>query len=321
MIRRKLGTANIDVSPICLGGNVFGWTADEQISFSLLDALSSAGFNFIDTADVYSAWVPGHKGGESETIIGNWLQKSGKRNKVIIATKVGMEVEGKKGLSKAHIFEAVEASLRRLKTDYIDLYQSHIDDETTSFEESLGAYQLLIEQGKVRAIGASNYNGKRLAESIELAKRNNLPVYQCLQPRYNLYDRAEFENDLLPVCKKYSLGVISYYALAAGFLSGKYRSEKDLTKSPRGARSCATYLNTRGLRILDALDRVAVDYKTSPTSVAIAWVMARPGITAPIASATNLRQLDEILAAAQLKLDSSAFDLLESVSNEVADAA
>lgn len=320
-MRKKLGPTEIDVSPLCFGGNVFGWTADEKTSHQLLDAFTAADFNFIDTADAYSVWVQGHKGGESESVIGNWLQKSGKRSSVVIATKVGIEIEGRKGLSKQRIMEAAEASLRRLKTDVIDLYQSHIDDTETSFEETLSAYDALIKQGKVRAIGASNYSGVRLSEAVETAKQKNLPSYSCLQPRYNLYDRAGFEKDLLPVCQKYNLGVISYYPLAAGFLSGKYRSEKDLTKSERGVRMGTTYLNTRGMRILAALEQVARERKVSLATVALAWVMAQPGITAPIVSATNLAQLNEILAAVHLKLDENALHLLEQASAEMADAA
>ena len=314
MQKRKLGKTGFEIAPLALGGNVFGWTADESTSFKLLDAFVDKGFSLIDTADVYSRWIPGHKGGESETIIGNWLKKSGKRNQAVIATKVGMDMgEGKKGLSAPYIQRAVEDSLRRLQTDYIDLYQAHKDDPDTPLAETLGAFTELIRQGKVRAIGASNYSGARLAEALEVSQQKGLASYQTMQPEYNLYDRFAYESDLEPVCQKYGLGVIGYFSLASGFLTGKYRSEADLSRSPRG-QTVKKYLNPRGVRILDALDQVAKRHKSTPTQVALAWVMARPSITAPIASATNLKQLDELVQAASLELDRSSIELLNQAS-------
>jgi len=314
MNNRRLGNSQLDVSPLCFGGNVFGWTADEATSFRLLDAFVDAGFNFIDTADVYSRWVPGHQGGESETILGKWFKGSGKRDKVVIATKAGFEMApDKKGLSKAYLFRAVEESLTRLQTDRIDLYQSHTDDKETPLEETLEAYGHLIQQGKVRAIGASNYSGERLAEALQVSKQRGYPSYQCLQPLYNLYDRANYESDLEPVCAANGLGVIPYFSLAAGFLTGKYRSEGDLSKSPRGVR-VKNYLNDRGFRILDALDQVAKQHNSTPAQVALAWLMARPSITAPIASATSLDQLNELFEATRLKLDAASIAALHQAS-------
>jgi len=314
MKTRKLGGADLEVSPICLGGNVFGWTADEPASFSILDAFVGAGFNFVDTADVYSRWAPGHKGGESETVLGNWFKRSGNRKKVILATKVGIELApNKKGLSKAYILREVEDSLQRLQTDYIDLYQSHIDDASVPLEETLGAYDQLIKQGKVRAIGASNYNAERLAESLKVAKQNGLPRYQCLQPHYNLYERAGYEKELEGLCLKEGIGVIPYFALASGFLTGKYRSESDLAKGPRG-QMVKKYLEPRGFRILAALDEVAAKLHSTPGKVAIAWLIARPGITAPIASATSVEQLKELVDAANLQLDPASIETLNQAS-------
>jgi aryl-alcohol dehydrogenase-like predicted oxidoreductase len=314
MQKRKLGETGFEVAPLALGGNVFGWTADEATSFKLLDAFVDNGFSLIDTADVYSRWIPGHKGGESETIIGNWLKKSGKRNQAVIATKVGMDMgEGKKGLSASYIQRAVEDSLRRLQTDHIDLYQAHEDDPDTPLAETLGAFTELVRQGKVRAIGASNYSGARLAEALEVSRQNGLASYQTMQPEYNLYDRFAYESDLEPVCQKHGLGVICYFSLASGFLTGKYRSDADFSKSPRG-QMVKKYLNPRGLRILDALDQVAKRHNTIPTQVALAWLMARPSITAPIASATSLQQLDALVQAASLELDKSSIELLNKAS-------
>ncbi len=314
MRKRKLGKTGFEVAPLALGGNVFGWTADEATSFNLLDAFVDKGFSLIDTADVYSRWIPGHKGGESETIIGNWLKKTGKRSQAVIATKVGLDMgDGKKGLSASHIQRAIEDSLRRLQTDYIDLYQAHKDDPETPLAETLGAFTELIRQGKVRAIGASNYSGARLAESLEVSQQKRLASYQTLQPEYNLYDRFAYERDLEPACQKYGLGVISYFSLASGFLTGKYRSEADLSKSQRG-QMVKKYLNPRGFRILDALDQVAKRHNATPTQVALAYLMARPGITAPIASATNPKQLDELVKAASLVLDQSSIELLNQAS-------
>ncbi|MGP3656039.1 aldo/keto reductase [Burkholderia gladioli] len=308
MARRSLGNSEIQVSPIAFGGNVFGWTADEATSFSLLDALADHGINFIDTADVYSAWVPGNQGGDSETIIGKWLKRSGKRDSVVIATKVGL-LEARAGLSRENILKAADDSLRRLQTDYIDLYFSHRDlADTASLEETLGAYRSLVEAGKVRIIGASNYSGARLREAAEISRRDGLPAYQVFQPEYNLYDRAEYESDLEPVVKELGLGVINYYALASGFLSGKYRSEADFGKSQRGSR-VEKYLNPRGLRILEALDAVAGRHRSTPASVALAWQIARPSITAPIVSATSLEQLKALGEAIRLEL--SAADVRE----------
>jgi aryl-alcohol dehydrogenase-like predicted oxidoreductase len=316
MQKRKLGRTGIEVAPLALGGNVFGWTADESASFKLLDGFVDRGFNLIDTADIYSNWVPGHKGGESETIIGNWLKKSGKRNRAVIATKVGLAMgDGKKGLSASYIQQAVEDSLRRLQTDYIDLFQAHKDDPANPLAETLEAFTDLIRQGKVRGIGASNYSGARLEEALKVGQEMGLASYQTLQPEYNLYDRFGYENDLEPVCQKYELGVIPYFSLASGFLSGKYRSEADLSKSQRG-QSVKKYLNARGFRILDALDRVAKQHNATPTQVALAWLMARPSITAPIASATNLKQLDDLVQSAALTLDRSSIEVLNQASAE-----
>ena len=310
MKTRKLGNSGLEISPLVFGGNVFGWTADEPTSFKLLDAFVAAGFNSIDTADVYSKWAPGHSGGESETILGKWIKRSGNREKVIIATKVGMEMgPGKKGLSKSYIFRAAEDSLQRLQTDYIDLYQSHTDDADTPLEETLGAYAELIKQGKVRAIGASNYKADRLAAALEVSKKTGLPRYESLQPNYSLCERADYEATLEPLCQKEGLGVINYFPLAAGFLSGKYRSEADVAKSAR-ARMVTKYLNERGFKILQALDQVAKKYNATPARVSLAWLLARPSITAPIVSATSLEQLNDLIASVELKLDRSSIELL-----------
>ncbi|MGJ7578564.1 aldo/keto reductase [Variovorax sp. RHLX14] len=314
---RSLGRSGLQVSPLAFGGNVFGWTVDEAMSFRLLDAWLDAGFNFIDTADVYSRWVPGHEGGESETIIGKWLRQTGKRNRIVLATKVGKPMgDDKVGLSAAYIREAVDASLRRLKTDHIDLYQSHDDDAATPLEETAGAFAELIKAGKVRAIGASNFTAPRLAEALDVAERTGLPRYESLQPLYNLYDRAVFEAELEPLCLERGVGVINFYALAAGFLTGKYRTEADAAKSARGATTTKKYLNARGLRILDALDSVAQRHGVSPGQIAIAWQLARPGVTAPIASATSIAQLDDLAAAVALKLDAESVTALNAASEE-----
>ena len=311
MNTRKLGNSGLEISPLVFGGNVFGWTADEPTSFKLLDAFVAAGFNSIDTADVYSRWAPGHSGGESETVLGKWIKRSGNREKVIIATKVGMELgPGKKGLSKPYIFRAAEDSLQRLQTDYIDLYQSHTDDADTPIEETLGAYAELIKQGKIRAIGASNYKADRLAAALEVSKKAGLPRYESLQPNYSLCERADYEATLEPLCQKEGLGVINYFPLAAGFLSGKYRSEADVAKSAR-ARMVTKYLNERGFKILRALDQVAKKYNATPARVSLAWLLARPSITAPIVSATSLEQLNDLIASVELKLDRSSIELLD----------
>jgi aryl-alcohol dehydrogenase-like predicted oxidoreductase len=314
MQKRKLGNSGLEIAPLALGGNVFGWTADEPTSFKILDAFVAAGFDFIDTADVYSAWVPGHKGGESETVLGNWMNQRANRKKVLIATKVGKPMgPDKKGLSRNYILRAVEDSLKRLQTDYIDLYQSHEDDRSTPLEETMEAFALLMKQGKVRAIGASNYTGDRLAQSLQVSQQLGVPRYESLQPNYNLYDRAEFETNLEPVCQKASIGVISYFSLASGFLTGKYRSERDLSKSKRG-QFVKKYLNERGFRILSALDQVSARLRSIPAKVALAWLLARPSITAPIASATSLEQLHDLIDATNLRLDPSSIELLNQAS-------
>lgn len=314
MNKRPLGRSALQVSPLAFGGNVFGWTVDEATSFSLLDAWVDAGFNFIDTADVYSRWVPGHVGGESETILGKWLKQTGKRSQVVLATKVGKEMgHGRKGLSPAYIRGAVEESLRRLQTDYIDLYQSHDDDEDTPLSDTLATYGELISEGKVRAIGASNYSAPRLAQALQVSQQHSLPRYESLQPLYNLYDRTGYEEALEPLCVAQGVGVINFYALASGFLTGKYRSSADLGKSPRG-QGVAKYLNARGLRILQALDAVAARYNATPARVALAWEMARPSLTAPIVSATSLAQLAELVVATQLTLDAAAIEQLNQAS-------
>jgi aryl-alcohol dehydrogenase-like predicted oxidoreductase len=311
---RKLGHSNLQVVPLMLGGNVFGWTVDAATSFSILDAFTDAGFNFIDTADVYSRWKPGNHGGESETIIGQWLARSGKRDDVILATKVGMDMgDGKKGLSRNYIIKAAEDSLRRLQTDYIDLYQSHIDDPSTPIDETLEAYQQLIQQGKVRLIGASNFTAPRLREAAEIAKRENLPVYQTLQPEYNLYDRQDFEANLQSVARELGLDVIPYFSLASGFLTGKYKTKKDAKGANRESR-VEKYFDERGMRILKALDEVSRETGAAQATVALAWLLAQPTILAPIASATGTRQLEALLAAPTLKLSPEALEKLNRAS-------
>lgn len=301
--RRELGRSGLHVSPLCFGGNVFGWTADPDTSFALLDAWVDAGFNFIDTADIYSTWAPGHVGGESETVIGDWLRRSGRRQQVVLATKVGKPMgPGKQGLQPAYIRAAVEDSLRRLGTDCIDLYQTHEDDPATPLPETLAALDALIRAGKVRAIGASNYSAARLAEALRCSEAAGLARFESLQPLYNLYDRAVFEDELQPLCQAEGVGVINFYGLAAGFLTAKYRRPEDAAKSPRGKNAVARYLNERGLRILAALDAVAARHAATPGQVALAWQMAQPAITAPIVSATSLAQLGELAAATRLAL-------------------
>src|SRR4249920_356191 len=312
--KRKLGKSGLEVAPLALGGNVFGWTADEAMSFKLLDAFVANGFNLIDTANNYSRWVPGHQGGESETIMGKWLKQRGVRDKVIIATKVGMEMGAdQKGLAKAYILKEVEQSLKRLQTDYIDLYQSHVDDEATPLEETLEAYAQLVKQGKVRAIGASNYGGERLAQAVEVSAKHGYPSYQSLQPHYNLYERGDYESKLEPVCRENGIGVITYFSLARGFLTGKYRSDADLSKSPRGG-GVKGYFNERGFRILETLDKVAKERGSTPARVSLAWLIARPSVTAPIASATNLEQLNDLIEGTKLELDRSTIDELNRAS-------
>lgn len=314
MQKRQLGSSEISVAPLAFGGNVFGWTIDEKTSFALLDAFINFGFNLVDTANVYSTWVPGNKGGESETIIGNWLKATGKRSKIVIATKVGKTMgDGSKGLKRDYILKSVEDSLKRLQTDYIDLYQSHDDDTNVPLEETLYAYDLLIKQGKVRAIGASNYGAKRLAEALAVSGSKSYPAYISLQPQYNLYDRAGFEEELEPLCLEQNLGVISYYSLASGFLTGKYRSKDDLAKSVRGA-GISKYLNERGFRILTALDEVAAEHHTVPAVISLAWLMHRKSITAPIASATSVEQLSELVKAADVTLSENDIRILDEAS-------
>jgi aryl-alcohol dehydrogenase-like predicted oxidoreductase len=311
---RKLGNTGLEIAPLVLGGNVFGWTIDAATSFRILDASVEAGLNAIDTADVYSRWVPGNQGGESETIIGQWLKQSGKRSRVLIFTKVGIELgPGKKGLSRAYILRAVEDSLRRLQTDVIDLYQSHKDDPETPIEETLEAYAKLMQQGKVRAIGASNFSGKRMAEALTLSEQKKLPRYEVVQPKYNLVERAEYEQDLEPLVLEKKLAVIPYYSLASGFLTGKYRSQADLKQSARGTR-VEQFLNEHGERVLEVLDEVAREKNSKPARVALAWLMARPSITAPIASATKLEQLTDLVEAIKLILDPASIEKLNRAS-------
>jgi aryl-alcohol dehydrogenase-like predicted oxidoreductase len=314
MITRELGRTGLRVAPLAFGGNVFGWTADEATSFKLLDAFVDAGFNLVDTADVYSAWVPGHVGGESETVIGRWLKARGQRDRIVLATKVGMKLgEGRSGLSRRWIRQAVEDSLRRLQTDHIDLYQAHQDDTSTPLEETLSAFAELIREGKVRAIGASNHSASRLAEALQTSQRLGLPRYETLQPHYNLVERALYEAELEPLCRAEGLGVINYFGLARGFLTGKYRSEADLAKSVRGA-GIKAYLSERGLRILAALDAAAARLQATPAQAALAWQIARPGITAPIVSATSVAQWQELAAAARLVLDAATVAELDQAS-------
>jgi aryl-alcohol dehydrogenase-like predicted oxidoreductase len=312
--QRTLGRSGLKIAPLVFGGNVFGWTADESTSFALLDSFVGAGFNCIDTADVYSRWAPGNRGGESEIIIGKWLRARGNRSSVVIATKVGGEMgAGLKGLSRRHISEAVEASLKRLQTDHIDLYQSHMDDEAVPLEETLEALTRLIEQGKVRAIGASNYKGSRLAAALRVSEQHQWPRYESLQPLYNLYDRVDYESNLEPVCVRQQIGVITYYSLASGFLTGKYRTAGDFGKSPRG-NGMKRFLTERGRRILAALDEVASEMRATPAQIALAWLLERPSVTAPIASATSPEQLLELMKGAQLRLEHAVVSRLNAAS-------
>ena len=313
MERRQLGQSDLHIAPLTLGTNVFGWNVDETSSFAILDAFADAGFNTIDTADSYSRWVPGHPGGELETIIGNWLKKSGKRDKVLIATKVGENMGEGRSLKKDYILRACEASLRRLQTDRIDLYQTHFDDEITPVEETMQAYAALIKAGKVRAIGASNMSPARLVASLAASKRLGLPRYESLQPLYNLSDRNEFETEFEPICRQEKIGVINYYSLAAGFLTGKYRSAEEGARHPRRGGRLKRYLDARGLRILKTLDEVAARYEATPAQIALAWLIAKPGITAPIVSATSLKQLAEIMKAPGIKLASGDMAALDAV--------
>ena len=314
MQNRKLGKSDLSVGPLALGGNVFGWTADEAMSFKLLDGFVDSGLNLVDTADSYSTWVPGHVGGESETLIGKWFKRSGKRDKVILATKVASPMgEGKKGLSRKYILEEVEESLRRLQTDHIDLYQSHRDDPSTPVEETLGAYADLVKQGKVRYIGCSNFTSDRIEESLKASQEHGYPEYICLQPNYNLHDREDYEKNLEPTVVKHGLGVIPYFSLAAGFLTGKYKSKEEASKAARGGM-VSKFFTERGMRILTALEKVAKDSNASPAQVSLAWLIARPSITAPIASATKPEQLHDIVGATKLQLSSGAIEELNRAS-------
>jgi aryl-alcohol dehydrogenase-like predicted oxidoreductase len=314
MQKRTIGRTDLKAAPLTLGGNVFGWTVDEKESFTILDAYIEKGFNLIDTADSYSRWVAGNKGGESETIIGNWMKQRGNRDRVIIATKVGSDMgQGKKDVSKKYILAAAEDSLRRLQTDHIDLYQTHWDDEATPVEETLEAYAQLVKEGKVRWIGASNLSPERLKASLAASEKNGYPRYETLQPQYNLCEREVFEKQYEKICLNNELGVLSYYSLASGFLTGKYRNEEDLNKSPRGG-GVKKYLNKKGLTILSALDDIAAKHKSTPASVAIAWLIARPSVTAPIASATSIEQLESLVAAVNLELSTEDIELLNKAS-------
>jgi len=316
MKRRALGRSGLEVAPLAFGANVFGWTVDEPTAFRLLDNFTERGFNLVDTADVYSKWAPGNSGGESETVIGHWIALGGgRREKIVLATKVGMEMpEGRKGLSRQYIAQACEDSLKRLKTDRIDLYQAHCEDAATPIDETLEAFSRLVRDGKVRAIGASNYSAESLVAADAAAKAAGLPRYETLQPGYNLYLRQDYEQKLAPTCEKLGVGVIPYYGLASGFLTGKYRTEADLAQSPRGAGIKTKYMNERGMKILDALDQVAKANKAKCSQAALAWLMSRPTITAPIASATSIAQLRELMAAAELSLDASSLALLDKAS-------
>lgn len=318
MNKRKLGRTGLETGPLIFGGNVFGWTADEAMSFKLLDAFVDAGLNLIDTADVYSMWIPGNEGGESETIIGRWLQKTGKRDQVTIITKVGVDINvkempGKINLKKDYILKEVEDSLRRLQIDCIDIYMAHRDDENVPMEESLSAFDQLLRDGKVRSIGASNYEADRLTRALQVSADNGFARYETLQPCYNLYDRDSYEGPLQDLCVKEEIGVVTYFSLACGFLTGKYRTEKDLENRPRAYR-VREMMNDRGMRILQGLDKVAAETGSTPAQVSLAWVMAQPGIAAPIASATSLDQLNELIGAARLELSSESIDILNKAS-------
>lgn len=314
MEKRTLGNSDLYIAPVVFGGNVFGWTTDERKSFEILNYFAEAGFNCIDTADVYSRWAPGNLGGESETIIGKWMKDKKNRHDMVIGTKVGSDMgDGKKGLKKAYILRAVEDSLKRLQTDYIDLYQTHFDDESTSVAEILEAYDQLVRQGKVRWVGTSNMSVDRIRESLQASAEKQLPKYQTLQPHYNLYARENYETHLEPIALGNNLGVITYYSLESGFLSGKYRKHADIIKSARGGKM-DNYLNDRGMKILNALDEIASAQATTPAAVALAWLLHRKSVTAPIVSATNLEQMQSIIAAPQLNLDAQAMHILDSAS-------
>ena len=314
MDKRRLGRSDLHIAPLMLGGNVFGWNVDQPTSFALLDAFINAGFNAIDTADTYSRWVKGHQGGESETLIGNWLKRSGKRAKVVIATKIGSDMGEGKNLRKDYVLRAAEACLKRLQVDCIDLLQTHFDDEVTPPEETLAAYAQLIAQGKVRAIGASNMSVGRLKASLTASKKLGIPRYESLQPNYNLYDRVDFESHYRPLCQAEGIGVITYYSLAGGFLTGKYRAATDAVKNPARGGKVKGYFDARGQRILKALDEVSARHSATPAQIALAWLIAQPGVTAPISSATGLAQLTEIMQAPRLKLSPDALAALDRAS-------
>ena len=317
MLERKIGRTDLSVSPLCFGGNIFGWTADEQRSFEVLDAYVEGGGNFIDTADVYSTWLPGHVGGESESILGKWMSERNNRSKVIIATKVGSKMgtaPNAQGLSRRYIIEEVEASLKRLQTDYIDLYQAHRDDTETPLEETMAAFNQLVRQGKVRYLGSSNYSAERMREALEVSKQHGYARYECIQPPYSLVNRSVYEGDLQKLCIEEQIGVITYSSLASGFLSGKYRQGKDLPSSPRAKGIQDRYMNRKGFRVLDALDQIAESHHSTVSQVALAWVMARPGITSAIASATSVEQTRELLGAVQLSLSEDDMNALNEAS-------
>lgn len=314
MKKRQLGQTDLHFYPIAFGGNVFGWTLDEKPSFDMLNGFTEAGFNFIDTADVYPRWVPGNTGGESEAIIGKWMKEKKNRQDLIITTKVGSDMgDGKKGLKKAYILKAIEDSLKRLQTDYIDLYQTHFDDESTAVEETLEAYSQLVKDGKIRWIGTSNMSPERILESLAASKEKDFPSYQTLQPHYNLYAREAYETNFEPIALANQLGVITYYSLESGFLSGKYRTSADLSKSPRGAKM-DQYFNPRGTKILETLDAISQEYHSTPAAVALAWLIQRPSVTAPIVSATNRIQLESMIAAPNLNLSEDSIGFLDAAS-------
>lgn len=309
MLMWKFGITNVEVAPICLGGNVFGWTCDEATSFAVLDAYVEGEGNFIDTADVYSTWVPGHTGGESEAILGKWMRMRGNRDHIVLATKVGSRMgtgPNAQGLSRRYIMEEVEASLRRLQTDYIDLYQSHNDDQDTPLEETMQTFEDLVRQGKIRYIGASNYTAARLREALQVSDEHSYVRYECLQPPYNLVNREAYERDLEPLCIEQKLAVITYSSLASGFLSGKYRPNQAVPAGGRAQSVQSRYMNERGFAILEQVERIAAEHNATPTQVALAWILARPSVTAPIVSATSVKQTQELLGAVDVKLDEAA---------------
>ncbi|GCE05908.1 aldo/keto reductase [Dictyobacter aurantiacus] len=315
MITRKVGRTDLEVSALCLGGNVFGWTCDEPTSFSVLDTFVEGGGNFVDTADAYSAWVPGHSGGESEEVLGKWLKQRKNRERMIIATKVGASMgNGGKGLSRQHIMQGVEDSLRRLQTDYIDLYQAHVDDESVPLEETLEAFNDLIKAGKVRYIGASNYTAARLTTALRVSLQQGYGRYECIQPPYHLLNRATYESEIEPLCLEQEIGVITYSSLASGFLTGKYRSGQDLPSTPRAQGIQKNYMNEKGFKVLDQLERIAHEHDASIAQVALSWIISRPGITAPIASATSVEQTREMLQSVSLRLTQEEGEALDQVS-------